>query len=55
MLSGAAMYGIGQTIRHRLAVLVGSAVAFAIFTSNQLKAQQPNRVVLAEAKNHLQT
>ena len=34
------MYGIGQTIRHWLAILVVSAVAFAVFASNQLKAQQ---------------
>jgi hypothetical protein len=34
------MYGIGQAIRHWLAILAASAVAFGIFASNQLKAQQ---------------
>jgi hypothetical protein len=35
--------------------LSGALWPLRFFASNQLKAQQPNRVVLAEAKNHLQT
>src|SRR5215469_3292227 len=38
--AGWAMQRIGQAIRHWLAILAGSAVAFGIFASNQLQAQQ---------------
>jgi hypothetical protein len=34
------MRGIGQAIRHWLGILVRSSVVFAVFASNQLKAQQ---------------